>query len=59
MANEHLELCQVHPDKPFNFSQKAYLLPLGDDEFRENVNQWLNMAKNDGTLWATEKPWSG
>lgn len=59
VANEHPELCPVHPDKPFNFSQKAYLLPLGDDEFQEYVNQWLNMAKNDGTLAAAEKPWFG
>ena len=59
VANEHPELCAVHPDKPFNFSQKAYLLPLGDDEFQEYVNQWLNMAKHDGTLAAAEKPWFG
>ncbi|WP_426733292.1 transporter substrate-binding domain-containing protein [Glutamicibacter sp. 2E12] len=59
VANEHSELCAVHPDKPFNFSQKAYLLPLGDDEFQEYVDQWLNMAKNDGTLAAAEKPWFG
>lgn len=59
VSNEHPELCAVHPDKPFNFSQKAYLLPLGDDEFQEYVDQWLNMAKNDGTLKAAEKPWFG
>ncbi|MBM7769786.1 transporter substrate-binding domain-containing protein [Glutamicibacter nicotianae] len=59
VANEHPELCAVHPDKPFNFSQKAYLLPLGDDKFQEYVNQWLNMAKHDGTLAAAEKPWFG
>jgi len=59
VAHEHPELCAVHPDKPFNFSQKAYLLPLGDDEFQEYVDQWLNMAKHDGTLDAAEKPWFG
>ncbi|WP_246055304.1 transporter substrate-binding domain-containing protein [Glutamicibacter uratoxydans] len=59
VANEHPELCAVHPDKPFNFSQKAYLLPLGDEDFQEYVNQWLNMSKNDGTLAAAEKPWFG
>lgn len=59
VAHEHAELCAVHPDKPFNFSQKAYLLPLGDDEFQEYVNQWLNMSKHDGTLKAAEKPWFG
>ncbi|PRA00241.1 ABC transporter substrate-binding protein [Arthrobacter sp. MYb224] len=59
VANEHPQLCAVHPDKPFNFSQKAYLLPLGDDKFQEYVDQWLNMAKHDGTLAAAEKPWFG
>lgn len=59
VAHEHPELCAVHPEKPFNFSQKAYLLPLGDDQFQEYVNQWLNMSKHDGTLKAAEKPWFG
>ncbi|WP_258137953.1 MULTISPECIES: transporter substrate-binding domain-containing protein [unclassified Arthrobacter] len=59
VANEHPQLCAVHPDKPFNFSQKAYLLPLGDEKFQEYVDQWLNMAKHDGTLAAAEKPWFG
>lgn len=59
VANEKPELCAVHPEEPFNFSQKAYLLPLGDEVFREYVDQWLNMAKNDGTYEAAKKPWFG
>ncbi|WP_279402075.1 transporter substrate-binding domain-containing protein [Arthrobacter sp. JCM 19049] len=47
VAHEKPELCAVHPDKPFNFSQKAYMLPRGDETFRQYVNQWLNMSKND------------
>lgn len=59
VAHEKPELCAVHPDKPFNFSQKAYMLPRGDEAFRQYVNQWLNMSKNDGTLKQAEKPWFG
>ena len=59
VAHEKPELCAVHPDKPFNFSQKAYMLPRGEEAFRQYVNQWLNMSKNDGTLKQAEKPWFG
>lgn len=59
VQNEHPELCAVHPDEPFNFSQKAYLLPLGDEIFQEYVDQWVNMAKNDGTYEAAKEPWFG
>jgi cyclohexadienyl dehydratase len=59
VANKHPELCAVHSNKPFNFSQKAYLLPRGDEAFQEYVNQWLNMARNDGTYAAAKKPWIG
>ncbi|MCC3284158.1 transporter substrate-binding domain-containing protein [Arthrobacter caoxuetaonis] len=57
--NEYPELCAVDPDNPFNFSQKAYLLPLGDTVFQEYVNQWLNLAENDGTYDAAKEPWWG
>ena len=59
VANEYEELCAVDPDNPFNFSQKAYLLPLGDTVFQEYVNQWLNLAANDGTYDAAKQPWWG
>lgn len=59
VANEHPELCAVHPDKPFDFSQKGYLLPLGDVAFQQYVDQWLNIARHDGTYDKAQKPWFG
>ncbi|WP_345468861.1 transporter substrate-binding domain-containing protein [Paeniglutamicibacter antarcticus] len=59
VANEHPELCAVHPDKPFDYSQKAYLLPRGDTAFKEYVDAWLNMTENDGTYAKAKKPWFG
>lgn len=59
VAKTHPKLCAVHPKKPFNFSQKAYLLPRGDDDWQEYVNTWLNIAKHDGTWTAATKPWFG
>lgn len=59
VANEKPQLCAVHPDKPFNFSQKGYLLPRGDVDFKAYVDQWLNIARNDGTWPAATKPWFG
>lgn len=59
VATKHPELCAVHPEDPFDFSQKAYLLPRGDVDFQEYVNQWLNIAKNDGSYDAAKKPWLG
>ncbi|WP_417217865.1 transporter substrate-binding domain-containing protein [Arthrobacter sp.] len=59
VANKHPELCAVHPDQPFNYSQKAYLLPRGDTAFKEYVDAWLNIAEHDGTTAKAEKPWFG
>ncbi|HLI14116.1 MAG TPA: transporter substrate-binding domain-containing protein [Alphaproteobacteria bacterium] len=39
----HPGLCAVHPDKPFNFSEKAYLLPR-DFVWKAFVDQWLHQA---------------
>ena len=36
-------LCAVRPDSPFNFSEKAYLLPR-DLVFKAFVDQWLHQA---------------
>jgi cyclohexadienyl dehydratase len=46
---QHPELCAVHPEAPFTFSEKAYLLPRGDVVLQEWVNGWLRIARNDGT----------
>ena len=42
-------LCAIHPDKPFDFAEKAYWLPR-DEPLRQYVNQWLHIDQNDGTF---------
>ena len=58
-AKRHPELCAVHPDGPFSFSEKAYLLPRGDVVFQQAVNHWLDLAMNDGTYARLSAPWIG
>ena len=41
-------LCVVNPDKPFTFSEIAYVLPRGDIAFKAFVDQWLHIAKSNG-----------
>ncbi|KPC63867.1 transporter substrate-binding domain-containing protein [Streptomyces chattanoogensis] len=56
-AKIHPELCSVHPDKPFTFSEKAYVLPRGDEEFKAYVDQWVHLATHDGTYRKYEDAW--
>ncbi|UYB39156.1 transporter substrate-binding domain-containing protein [Streptomyces sp. Je 1-4] len=56
-AKIHPELCPLHPDKPFSFSEKAYALPRGDDEFKAYVDQWVHLATHDGTYRKYEDAW--
>ncbi|TJZ54726.1 transporter substrate-binding domain-containing protein [Streptomyces piniterrae] len=56
-AKIHPELCAVHPDKPFSFSEKGYALPRGDDEFKAYVDQWVHLATHDGTYRKYEDAW--
>lgn len=55
-AQQHPELCAVHPDAPFTFSEKAYLLPRGDVVLQEWVDGWLHIARNDGTYDGFARP---
>lgn len=45
----HPELEAVNPDKPFNFFEMGYLLPV-DHTFKAYVDQWLNLRKKDGSF---------
>ncbi|MDT0455888.1 transporter substrate-binding domain-containing protein [Streptomyces sp. DSM 41527] len=56
-ARIHPELCSLHPDKPFSFSEKAYALPRGDNEFKAYVDQWVHLATHDGTYRKYEDVW--
>ncbi|MCQ8832443.1 transporter substrate-binding domain-containing protein [Streptomyces malaysiensis] len=53
----HPELCAVHPDEPFSFSEKAYALPRGDAQFKEYVDQWVHLSTHDGTYQKYEDEW--
>ncbi|MEU1334918.1 transporter substrate-binding domain-containing protein [Streptomyces sp. NPDC005865] len=53
----HPELCSLHPDKPFTFSEKAYATPRGDGEFTAYVNQFVHLATHDGTYARYEGEW--
>ncbi|WP_116048668.1 transporter substrate-binding domain-containing protein [Amycolatopsis palatopharyngis] len=58
-SEQHPELCAVHPDEPFTFSEKAYLIPRGDVVLQEWIDQWLHLVRNDGTYDRIAKPWLG
>lgn len=49
-------LCAVHPEKPFDFAEKAYLLPR-DESVKQFVDQWLHLQMETGVLDATLKKW--
>lgn len=50
-------LCSVHPDKPFQFGEKAYLVPRGDVVFQQYVDQWLHLARSTGDFQAIVDKW--
>ena len=52
-------LCAVHPEKPFSASEKAYLLPQGDREWRDWVDGFLAHARESGTLTRWRQAWLG
>lgn len=52
----HPELCAVHPQQPFDFAEKAYLLPR-DEAFKRYVDQWLHIAEQSGLLRQRMEHW--
>ncbi|WJR74889.1 transporter substrate-binding domain-containing protein [Bradyrhizobium sp. NP1] len=49
-------LCAVHPDKPFDFSEKAYWLQR-DAAWKDFVDQWLHIAFSDGSFKKIYSAW--
>jgi cyclohexadienyl dehydratase len=45
----HPELCAIHPEQPFDFLEKAYLLPR-DIALKAFVDQWLHLEMETGDL---------
>jgi cyclohexadienyl dehydratase len=49
-------LCAVHPDKPFDFAEKAYWLQR-DGALKDFVDQWLHIAFEDGSFRKIYAAW--
>jgi cyclohexadienyl dehydratase len=49
-------LCAVHPEKPFDFAEKAYWLPR-DPALKAFVDQWLHIAVEDGSFKKIYASW--
>lgn len=52
----HPELCAIHPDQPFDFSEKAALLPR-DIVFKQYVDQWLHQDIASGHFEQRMQHW--
>lgn len=50
------QLCAVHPESPFDYSEKAYLLPR-DWLFKAFVDQWLHQAVQSGAFGKIHDKW--
>ena len=49
-------LCAVHPDRPFDFSEKAYWLQR-DVALKAFVDQWLHVSTEDGSYQKIYSAW--
>ena len=49
-------LCAVHPEKPFDFAEKAYWLQR-DVALKDFVDQWLHIAHEDGSWQKIYATW--
>jgi cyclohexadienyl dehydratase len=49
-------LCAIHPDAPFDFSEKAYWAPY-DPALDGFLDQWLHMIRENGTYAAIYAKW--
>lgn len=52
----HPKLCAIHPDTPFDFSEKAVLLPR-DVALKAYVDQWLHQAIESGAFARANEQW--
>lgn len=49
-------LCAVHPDKPFDFAEKAYWMQR-DVALKAFVDQWLHITREDGSYAKIYAAW--
>ena len=50
-------LCSIHPDKPFQYGEKAYMVPQGDVTYQQYVDQWLHLARETGEFHSISDKW--
>jgi cyclohexadienyl dehydratase len=50
-------LCSVHPDKPFVYGEKAFMVPRGDVILQQYVNQFLHLSKANGDYQVIIEKW--
>jgi cyclohexadienyl dehydratase len=50
-------LCSVHPDQPFEYGEKAWMVPRGDVVFQQYVNQWLHLLRASGEYQTISDKW--
>jgi chorismate mutase-like protein len=55
-ARLHPQLCAIHPETPFDFSEKAVLLPR-DAVLKAYVDQWLHQAIESGAFRRAHERW--
>jgi cyclohexadienyl dehydratase len=58
-AKQDPQLCGQSLDHPFTFEQKAYLVPRSASDLQQWINEWLNIAQNDGTYAALSQKYLG
>jgi cyclohexadienyl dehydratase len=49
-------LCAVHPEKPFDFAEKAYWMQR-DPALKAFIDQWLHIAQEDGSFRKIYAAW--
>lgn len=56
-ARKHHELCAIHPEQPFQFAEKAYMLPRGDVTFKAWVDHWMHDLQATGSYQQVHDKW--
>ena len=53
----HPQLCAVHPEAPFDRTDKAILLPRGDTALKAYVDHWLQQRLDNGAVQQNLDRW--
>ena len=56
-SRQRRELCAIHPEQPFQYAEKAFLLPRGDVAFKAWVDTWMRLQKAGGEYQRIVDKW--